>query len=345
MILRYSLILMAWLSQLNLKGSDNPEELGKVNWCRDFTEAQNLAKQENKPILILFQEIPGCLTCKTYGKIVLSHPLIVETIETYFVPLAIYNNRKGKDATVLNYYNEPSWNNPVVRVVTADKSDLQPRLNGNYTPSGLVKYMMSAMTKAGYSMPDYLPLLYDELSASEKGVEQTTLSMYCFWTGEKELGKIKGVVQTQAGFMDHQEVVNVFYDPSVVSLEEIIKEGSKSNCADRAYVNDVFEKKKAEKTIGEKNVKNTSSFRPDKEPKYYLSKTDYRLVPMSPIQAVKINVLIGQNKSPFHLLSPRQQMMYNYLQKNKSAGWASDINDEAWQDKMYSAWEALGSRA
>ncbi|MCB0669212.1 MAG: thioredoxin family protein [Saprospiraceae bacterium] len=342
---RVSFLIMALCTASLVAANPNPEELGKVSWHRNLTEAQQIAKEKNKPILILFQEIPGCLTCRTYGREVLSHPLIVETIETYFVPLAIYNNRRGNDAEVLSYYNEPSWNNPVVRLVNADKSDVQPRLNGNYTPSGLVKYLIAGMKKKGYSIPEYLPILYTELAANEKGIEKTTLSMYCFWTGEKELGKIEGVVQTEAGFMDHHEVVNVYYDPSIVSLEEILDEGKRTSCADQAYVNQENERKKAGKTLGTSNVKNASTFRPDKEPKYYLSKTGYRLVPMSPTQAVKINVLIGQGKSPFHLLSPRQQMMYNHLQKDKSVRWASEVNDNKWQEKMFKAWDDLGSRA
>lgn len=344
-MIRYYFLTLAFISFFTLSASTNPEELGKVKWFRNLAEAQQSAQVKNKPILILFQEIPGCLTCKTYGREVLSHPLIVETIETYFIPLAIYNNRRGSDAEVLSYYNEPSWNNPVIRLVNADKSDIQPRLNGNYTPSGLVQYLINGMKKKGLAIPGYLTLLQEELSANEKGLEKTTLSMYCFWTGEKELGKIEGVVQTEAGFMDHREVVNVYYDPSTVSLDEIIREGQNTNCADRIYTHGETDKKAAAQTIGKDDIRNASSFRLDKEPKYYLSKTDFHLIPMSPIQAVKMNSLIGQGKSPFHLLSPRQQSMYHYIQQNKSVSWASYVNDPDWQNKMFIAWEKLGSKA
>ena len=44
-------------------------------------------------------------------------PLIAEAIETYFIPVAIYNNKGGHDAAVLQKYNEPAWNNPVFRIV------------------------------------------------------------------------------------------------------------------------------------------------------------------------------------------------------------------------------------
>ncbi|MBL0082871.1 MAG: hypothetical protein IPP37_10780 [Saprospiraceae bacterium] len=46
-----------------------------------------------------------------------SHPLIVEAIFTYFIPVAIFNNKNGHDADVLAAYKEPAWNNPVIRIV------------------------------------------------------------------------------------------------------------------------------------------------------------------------------------------------------------------------------------
>ena len=95
----------------------DPVELGKVHWIRNLDEAKLKSQRECKPILILFQEVPGCATCRNYGSDVLSQPLIVEAIETYFIPLAIYNNKGGHDGEVLLMYNEPAWNNPVVRIV------------------------------------------------------------------------------------------------------------------------------------------------------------------------------------------------------------------------------------
>ena len=85
---------------------NNPVELGKVKWLRSYEEAIAQSRQECKPVLILFQEVPGCGTCQKYGNEVLSHPLLVEAIETHFVPLAIFNNKGGADAEVLKRYNE-----------------------------------------------------------------------------------------------------------------------------------------------------------------------------------------------------------------------------------------------
>ena len=36
-----------------------PVELGKVRWLRDLEEGKTKAKTEKKPVLIMFQEVPG----------------------------------------------------------------------------------------------------------------------------------------------------------------------------------------------------------------------------------------------------------------------------------------------
>ena len=123
----------------------DPIELGKVHWMRDLNQGQRKAQFSKKPIFLLFQEVPGCATCRNYGQHVLSHPLIVEAIETLFEPVAIYNNKGGVDAATLKYFNEPSWNNPVVRIVDANRKNLVKRVAGNYSQLGVVQAMIQAL--------------------------------------------------------------------------------------------------------------------------------------------------------------------------------------------------------
>ena len=62
-------------------------ELGGVTWLRDYDQAVALATERNKPIFLLFQEVPGCSTCVGFGQEALSHPLMVELVEENFIPL------------------------------------------------------------------------------------------------------------------------------------------------------------------------------------------------------------------------------------------------------------------
>jgi len=289
------------------------KELGDVHWNRDYDKGLAQSTKENKPMLILFQEVPGCATCRNYGSNVLSHPLIVETIENYFIPVTIFNNKRGKDLEILNKYNEPTWNNPVVRIVDNKGEDIVKRVNGNYSEIGLIDAMMTGIIKSGNLVPEYLNILYQELS---KDQNECYLSMYCFWTGEKEIAKIPGVVTTQAGFMNGKEVVKVSFNENETNAKKIKKQADKKNCGDNLY------------------LKN-NAYRVDGESKYYLRHSKLQYVPMTIAQATKINSALGERSDPLEFLSPQQLRWYheiedkkntkglkNYIEKDIRVSWA-----------------------
>ena len=325
-------ILIFFLSCQLLANDPQPVELGQVHWLRNMNEAQAFAQQKDRPIFVLFQEVPGCATCRNYGQNVLSHPLIVEAIETLFIPLAIYNNKQGEDAKVLKYFKEPSWNNPVVRIVDNEKQDIIPRVNGNYSQLGIVDAMLQALHLSGTAAPKYLELLAEELRAKVLGTEKATFSMYCFWTGEGTYGKLDGVIATKPGFMDGREVVEVEYNPGTISYEELMQKGQKARCASKAYTHSNEQQQSAQKILG--SAATAKSFKPDREPKYYLSKTAYRFVPMTPTQAARANSLVGANKSPADILSARQLELYKFIKAHAELPWKNVIGQElrtAWK--------------
>lgn len=295
---------------------DQPEELGKVRWLRDFDKATALAAKEEKPVLILFQEVPGCSTCRNYGNDALSHPLLVEAMETLFVPLAIFNNKGGKDKEVLEFYGEPTWNNPVVRIVGADKKNLIARVNGNYSAHGLADAMLRALDAVGTVAPAWLELLEDELAAEKKGTKTATFGMYCFWSGEREIGALDGVTQTKPGFMGGREVVRVEYDPTVIAFDDLAEKAKNAQCNSHVYTDDASDKKAAAKLVGNTNISPESKFRLDADVKYYLSKTPYRFVPMTEAQAAKVNSRIGRGQAFADLLSPRQKEIAAAVKKD-----------------------------
>ena len=312
---------------------NHPKELGKVKWLRDLKTATTQSSNENKPIFLLFQEVPGCSTCRNYGQNVLSHPLIVEAIETYFVPLAIHNNKGGKDKEVLDYFGEPSWNNPVVRIVDHKKKNLVNRISGNYSVLGLTEAMIEVLNLKKQAIPAYLSLLQEELTAKESRIQTAYLSMYCFWSGEKKLADIDGVIETQAGFMGGREVVKVNFSLDKISYEDLLGQAKTKSCASHVYSDNLFQQLAAEKVIGVDHVSEKSNFRMDKETKYYLYKSSYKYLPMTKLQAIKANSLIGKGQSPNELFSPRQLALLKRIQENPSKKWKNAINIdvmEAW---------------
>ncbi len=321
-------------SQVTAQNTLQAVELGKVNWLRSLDKGLAIAKKEKKSIFILFQEVPGCSTCQNYGKDVLSHPLIVEAIESLFVPVAIFNNKGGEDAKTLRFFNEPSWNNPVARIVNFQKQDIIPRLGGNYTQLGIVQAIILALEKENRTIPVYLHLLKDELLAQKYGTEKATLSMFCFWTGEKTFGKIEGVTATQPGFMGGKEVVEVTFDPSIISYDELLQKAKRSNCANHAYTSTEEQEQSAENLLGNNHTSSRANFSPDKDPKFYLSKTIYKHVPMTELQATKANSLVGDLAEPDVILSPRQLALASYFRNHPNKRYPNAIGEDlvkAWQ--------------
>lgn len=333
----FSIFFCLLLATISLPAQNNqPEELGKVTWLRSYDQALAAAKQQKKPIFIIFQEIPGCATCRNYGHQVLSHPLIVEAIENEFVPLAIHNNKGGEDAKILKLYGEPSWNNPVVRIVDGEGIDLIERVHGNYSQLGVVKAITEVL---GEKTPNYLNLLCEELTAEAVGTQTATLSMYCFWTGEGQLGQLDGVVATEPGFMNGHEVVQVKFNPNIISFEKLVKAGSQVQCADQVFTNDTQQKLAAEKVLGKNATGNQSTFRLDGDRKYYLSKTIYRFVPMTALQATRANALVGKGKSPTEILSPKQVALAKFIESHSNKAWKNVIGED-----LMAAWEQVSAK-
>ena len=305
---------MSLIAQEWTKSSSLPEELGHVDWDRSYSSAIKTAKANKKPVFILFQEVPGCSTCRNYGNNLLTHPHIVEAIETYFTPLAIYNNKGGDDAEILRKFSEPSWNNPVARIIDANtEQDIVSRLNGRYDMESLVSFLSNGIIESGAFIPEFLNLLYEEVSAQD--IRETHLSMYCFWSGEKALGDLKGVVATKAGFMNHTEVVKVKYDARQISEDDLISYAAERQCADAVYTNDKREMKAAQKQ--KIRTATEGKFKPDHQSKYYIYKSEFKYLPMTKLQALKVNTAISKGMSPLPYLSPRQLVMLDMI-KNGS---------------------------
>lgn len=296
------------------------EELGQVRWMRDYQKAISLAKKDKKDVLILFQEVPGCATCRNYGHNVLSHPLMVEAIENLFIPLAIFNNKGGKDREILMLYDEPTWNNPVVRIINGHGENVVQRISNDYSALTLCRRMKEALIQRNVQIPEYFKLLEQELASMQtNSVSEKYYKMYCFWSGEKQLGNIDGVLDTEAGFYKFNEVVKVTFDNDVLDENEL-----------NEYA-DSFNYRPVE--VSEQSYKVAAN-----DVHYYLQRSAYRFLPLTEIQQTKINSALGNHQNPDSYLSPKQREWLKIIKQ--SDGQNTPVSNM----EFFEAWHLMNSK-
>lgn len=288
-------------------------ELGDVAWLRDHDLALASAAEQGKPVLLLFQEVPGCSTCVRFGQDVLTHPLMVEMITDRFVPVAIFNNHPGSDAEILRRYDEPSWNNPVVRFLGRDGAELLPKLNDRYDALGLHTKIIAVLEMLGEDVPQYFRLLGRDLLVENGLSESVTYTTPCFWSGETSLAAHPAVITTDAGWVDGEEVVRVHFDPREVCRGDL----------------DAFAQVEGFSPI------KSSGFEVDREPQFYLRKSAVRHLPLTPAQRTRINLAVPYKQPLSDILSPQQSTWFADLRLPQSS------EDDAYRLDIRRTWPAL----
>lgn len=254
----------------------------------------------------------------------MSHPLLVEAIESNFVPLLIRNNVGGYEGKILKQFKEPSWNNPVVRYLNSDGKDVIPRVDNLWTRGEIASRMAVALRAANKPVPEYLNLVADE---DRPRPERATVAMHCYWEGELKLGNISGVRATSAGWIGGKEVVNVEYNPSQVSYEKLVRTARSLQCASTVFAHNDKQLAIAKKLVGRDAVliPPANKRRPVSytEQKYHLRRTHLRYLPLSPIQLAKVNAAVSARKDYRRYFSPRQveweKQIYAALKKDPQA--------------------------
>ena len=154
------IILSIGMTAFGGEARNNPIEVGDVRWGRDLDAAFEHSAKTGKPVLVLFQEIPGCAGVQEFGREVLTNPLLVEAIENEFFPVLVYNNRKGGlDEKHLKRFQEPAWNYQVIRFLDAEGRDIIPRKDRIWTTSGVASRMIEALKTSNRPVPQYLKSL------------------------------------------------------------------------------------------------------------------------------------------------------------------------------------------
>ena len=132
------------------------------------------------------------------------------------------------------------------------------------------------------------------------------------------------MVSTKAGWIDKKEIVEVVFDPEVTSYEELLKQARCVKDASTAYIYDAKDFDEAKKLAGEdaELTKVAPRLAKTSDQKYYLRQTPYFLLPLTEVQAVRLNAIVADKKTqrdPRSLLSPSQLVLLGEIDKSFKA--------------------------
>ena len=256
-------------------------ELGRVSWLRDLEVARAQSRVTGKPVLVLFDEVPGCATVRGFGRDVLSDEAIVSRVERDFIPVAIFNNVGGADRRVLERFGEPAWNNPVVHVIDAEQRPLAPRFDGPDTKEAFVK-------------------LLDGVKAGNEPAPMTVLlAAHCFWECEARLGRLPAAMSSQVGFLEGREVVELTFDSRLSSFVETVRAAEGLDCALKVFTRTETARVEAARVVGARASLTTAPFSlSEKDTKFYLRQAGRELAPLTPLEQVRMNAALRFSEDP-----------------------------------------------
>ena len=266
-------------------------------WGDDLEAVLALSAESCCPVLVLYRgpdRGPGAGGLS-------AQPLMAEAVEDLFVPLVLPADRAedGVDA----------------RVFDAEGRDLVPPAAVVETPGELALMMVGALEAGEGQAPEWLRLVAAENGAGER--RMLSLAMFCYWEGEAKLGDLMGVLATRSGMMGDDEVVEVVYDPEVLGFETLVESARKMDCASAVYAHTAEDLVLARELVGDaaKPAPDRARMVADDQVKYALKRTPMARLPLTPLQATRINADIRLGPDPRRWLSPRQLKLLDAVKK------------------------------
>jgi hypothetical protein len=310
----------------------------------DLREAKREAKRQRKPI---FCTRTGADFNKVFHSSALTHPLIVEAVESLFV-------------TVNSEIDLEVPGSPVcatVQILDEKGTPLLPHIGGDLLLRRnmvvVVELLVKSLTKCSIEVPKYLQLLLEEESGRSEvlpsGKRRKLDRIAIFGVSdyhviEAKFANAAGVLNIQAGLYKGRQVLQVTYASRVTSFDSLLRYALSSNFATSIYYQsqDEFvvarsvcdQLRRSYHIIGK--IEDSSLINNVVDGRSGIRKTALRYVPMTSLQKVHANKLVheGLFNEASHLLSPRQaeKMMRSFSNVNARRDFVDLPLIEAWNE-------------
>jgi hypothetical protein len=124
-------------------------------------------------------------------------------------------------------------------------------------------------------------------------------------------------------------VVNVRYLPSRISFADLVKRAQANSCTTKIFTTTEVQLQIAREAVGDDAEPLVGEPRVSKESDqlYFLKRSHLRYLPLSPLQARRVNGALGSKQDPGRWLSPRQTQLGILAKKTleKDAECLSDL--------------------
>jgi hypothetical protein len=180
------------------------------------------------------------------------------------------------------------------------------------TATGLLEFI-AMLARDRKPTPLYLELVADEYRGRPR--QSATFAVGCYWEGERDLGRLAGVVASRTGMVGRDEVVQVHFDPGVIDYGTLAATVQKMSCYRGVRATD-------------------ANLVADPEQQHYLAMhPEYAYLPLTAGQATKVNAALGAHQDADAFLSPaqlrlKQRIAAGIARSHGSADWISGLRPD-----------------
>ncbi len=278
------------------KRADNPL---RIPWHEALDVALAHSQTSGKPVLAIVRDTPDCANCQAFQRDIAANPLLAEAAADEFIALKL--DRSQDHGPVTDSHN--------LLFLDATGQRLLPHTGRAQSTHDIATRMIHALKAAHRPVPPYLSAASLELDTAKH--KQAAFAMFCYWVGEYELGKIDGVIATEAGWLEGREVTLVRYHQDHVTLPDLARQAAAVKCARKVFAPTALERREVAETTRLKVGRLDDRYRIAKpsDQKKQIQRWDLSGVSsLTPMQLTKINALAPDDPTrSLAWLSPRQR--------------------------------------
>ena len=279
-----------------LPRSDTPT---LIPWRDALDVALTQSQTSGKPVLAILQDTPDCANCQSFQRTIATHPLLVEAVADEFIALKL-DRRLDQGPAAASHH---------LLFLNAVGQPLIPSPVHAQSAQEIAARMIQALKASQRLVPNYLHAASIELDTGKH--KQAAFAMFCYWVGEYELGKIDGVVATEAGWLEGREVTLVRYHQDQLTLPDLARKAAEVKCARKVFAPTESERREIANstrlTVGALD-KRYHIAKPSDQKKQIQHWDLSSVSDLTPMQLTKINALAPDNpRRALEWLSPRQR--------------------------------------